>query len=299
MKKYYFILILLSVNTICRAQSSLDNSLNSITTDIQEKLKSIGKKKIAVLDITDINKASTNTGKYMADVISVNLINNPGYFQVVDRASLDQIMKEQRLNYQGYIDATTAKQIGKIFAVDAIVTGTYTVLSNKITITLKVLDSETALAIAASMKTLSIDADAASLLGINYAPSNDNSNIASNNIGGSRGFNTPVQSGENYNNPSTVNSECANKQYGDYCFYNDNDFECSLDYVNVKDRGSLFANKTIIIRPKQTVCLYQLSKGVFEYTGRIKDTNESYGFRDISGQFIVEQCKSKTYTIAK
>lgn len=283
------------------AQTDLDKSLSSITTELSTKLKSISKKRVAVMDVYDINKNITTFGKYSADIISVNLVNNAGYFQVVDRQHLDQIMKEHKLNYQGYIDATTAKQLGKILSVDAIIIGTYTVLSNKITLTLKAIDSETAMMLASSMKTLNIDADIAALLGINYAPSTDNSTHTQNNVGTGRGFNSPVQSNEAYNNASTVSSECATQSYGDFCFYNSLNVDISFNYKksNSKslDQYSLF--KHVILKPKQSMCLYQLPEGVFEYTGRYDDPNNNWGFRDISGQFLVEKCKSKTYTISK
>ncbi|MBK6621327.1 MAG: hypothetical protein IPG32_10785 [Saprospirales bacterium] len=62
-----------------------------------------------------------------------------------------------------------AKELGKLLSVDAIITGTYTVLSNTIKLSLKALDSSNGFVIASSIKDLPIDGDAGALLGISVS----------------------------------------------------------------------------------------------------------------------------------
>ena len=57
------------------AQSTFDESLNEVSIEIAGKLSQKNIKRIVVLYVTDNNKAQTDAGKYIADVISVNLVN--------------------------------------------------------------------------------------------------------------------------------------------------------------------------------------------------------------------------------
>ncbi|HWB62385.1 MAG TPA: FlgO family outer membrane protein, partial [Chitinophagales bacterium] len=244
----------------------------------------------------------STAGKYLSEVISVKLVDNPGYFQVVDRQHLAQILKEHKLNSEGYIDEATAKQLGKIIAVDAIVTGTITVLSDKIMITLKVLDTETALVVAASLSDLPLDADACALLGINCGGNNNGNSVSAtkaNNTIGSRGFNSAVQSEENYNNPETVSKECETKDVGDFCFsYNEGNQHPQIE-INLEINFSCWGCSQpprMILNKGQTQCYYSLKAGIYNYT--IREYNPGLNFGNVlsSGQINVERCKSKTFT---
>jgi len=177
----------LFVSFTCISQSAFDKGLSDISSDISDKLKVLDKKKVVVLYITEIDKQMTSAGKYMADVISVNLVNNPGTFSVFDRDNLDGIEDAKKLYAEGYIDEDRAQKLGKILKVDVIIVGSYTLLSNTIKLTLKALDSENGFVIAASMKDLPLNADAGALLGITVV-SNDasgrNSNVNPNSASG-------------------------------------------------------------------------------------------------------------------
>ena len=81
------------------------------------------------------------------------------------RVHLNVLLKEHRLNTEGYIDERTTKRLGKISAADAIVVGTYTILSAEIRIRTKVLDTETALQFAGAIGTLPMNDNIAKLLG--------------------------------------------------------------------------------------------------------------------------------------
>jgi hypothetical protein len=131
MKKIFALALLLLITTASFSQSEFDKSLNTITSDLAEKLKAVNKKKIVVLYVTDINKSTTTPGKYIADLVSVNIVNNLGGFQVFDRDNLTEIIAAKKLIAEGYIDKAKAQEIGRLLEVEAIIVGTYTVLSNK------------------------------------------------------------------------------------------------------------------------------------------------------------------------
>ncbi len=78
MKRIIALIYFFSLSFACISQSEFDKALTAISADLSQKLQTLNKKKIVVLYITDIDKQMTNAGKYMADIISVNLVNNPG-----------------------------------------------------------------------------------------------------------------------------------------------------------------------------------------------------------------------------
>jgi hypothetical protein len=69
---------------------------------------------------------------------------------VVDRTHLKSIIEEHKLSSTGLIDPQTARKLGKIAGVDALITGTITPFGDSIRLAVKVLDTETAKMISAS-----------------------------------------------------------------------------------------------------------------------------------------------------
>jgi len=80
----------------------------------------------------------------MAEDVSVALVSNAKGFDVVDRTNLRILMQENKLASSGIIDPATARQLGKIVGVDALITGTIAPLSDSVHVSAKVLDTETA-----------------------------------------------------------------------------------------------------------------------------------------------------------
>jgi TolB-like protein len=163
MKKLILLFFIFS-SQISYSQTVFDKELNTISADLAEKLRVINKTKIVVLYVTDVYKKQTAIGKYIADGISVDIVNRAGNFQVFDRDNLDAIIGAKRLVSEGYINASQAKEIGHLLSVDVIIVGTYTVLSNTVRLTLKSLDASTGFVIAATAHDLPLDADARALL---------------------------------------------------------------------------------------------------------------------------------------
>lgn len=289
MKKIFLIILWLSIAFGSSAQSVLDKTLGLLSSDLAQKLTQKNKNKVVVLYITDINNSTTVAGKYIADIISYNIVNNPSNFQVFDRENLNGITEAKKLINEGYIDVDKAKQLGKLLSVDAIIIGSYTVLSNTIKLTTKALDSGNGFVIAAAMKDLPLNEDAASLLGINVQSTNGS--ISNNN--NPRGFNSPLNSNENYNNPGTVNLSCKVNNTGDYCFTNNTSKKLTID----TSAGRIFT-----LAPNQTQCLYEVASGPMRYsfTERpergVDYTNQPRPFEG-NGEVYVEQCKSKTFVI--
>ncbi len=287
MKNITIIILLCFVSYQSFSQSAFDKSLNEVSADMAAKLSRKNKKKIVVLYITNIKNTQTVAGKYIADVISYNLVNNSGNFLVFDRENLSEITEAKKLITEGYIDAAKAKELGKILAVETIIIGHYTVFSSTLKLSLKALDVNSGLVIAATMKDLPLNEDAGVLLGINVG-SNNSLN---------RGFNNrPLNSNENYNNPETVNKDCERNDTGDYCFTNQTKQELTVYHSN--NYGGLNTNDILILKPGETLCFYNFKSGSYKFV--VTNKNQSAGYRSnwlYSGNFLVEKCKSKTFNI--
>jgi hypothetical protein len=282
--KIILISIMLLLSVVTYSQESFKKSLEAISTDLCTKMSEKGKKKVVVLFVTDINKAQTTAGKYMADVVSYYIVNNQNGFSVFDRENLSGIAEAKKLIAEGYIDANNAKQLGKILSVEAIVVGNYTVLSSSLSLTLKALDVNDGFVIAQSLKDLPIDKDAAALLGI--SPLDGSQSNLSN-----KGFdNRPLNSNESYNNPETVNKECQTKNTGDYCFQNLTNLNIRVR-IDIPKVGLMF----LTLKPGQTQCFYNINSGAVEYCLMNADIWGSSCFSD--GQILIEKCKSKTFVI--
>jgi hypothetical protein len=277
----YTIAFLLVSSMIGNSQESFKKSLEVISTDLCSKISEKGKKKIVVLFVTDISKSPSALGKHIADVVSFYAVNNKSGFSVFDRENLSGITEAKKLIAEGYIDVNNTKQLGKLLAVEAILVGNYTVLANTVSLTLKALDVNDGFVIAQSLIELPIDKDAGALLGVSSMVGQDENML-------NKGFNNrPLNSNESYNNSKTVDKNCETTESGDYCFTNLSDDVVLIEHLKT-------GRPDFTLKPKETQCIYNIRSGSYEYY--IRDMNSVIKAK---GSFLVEKCKSKTFTIKK
>lgn len=258
MKNKITLIYFLLTASVCfsQVQSAFDKALSDISSDLAEKLKVADKKKILVLYITDIDKQTLKAGKYLADVVAVNFVNSPIKFIVFTRSNLNEITDAKKLFAEGYVDAAKAKELGKILDVEVIVIGSYTLLSNTVKLSLQALSSDNGIIIAASMRDLPLNADAKALLGINTSIDEGNR----------RASNAPLNSDEQYNNPESINKECATQNTGDYCFVNSTKCKLYLEissFSNTNHNGNI---KNATLNPGQKQCFNNLLACEWTYT---------------------------------
>lgn len=121
-----------------------EKEIEQLSAQMAEKIAGKGKKTVAVVDFTDLEGNVTQLDKFIAEEFSVALAGIGKSFRVIDRTHLKSIIKENKLSATGLIDPETARKLGKIAGVDALVTGTLTPFGDNVRLTVKVLDSETA-----------------------------------------------------------------------------------------------------------------------------------------------------------
>ncbi len=127
-----------------------EHEIKSISSSISDSIAKSGKKRIAVVDFTDLQGNVTELGRFLAEELSIDLTNTARGFVIIDRTHLKTLLKEHKLSISGLVDPATAKKLGQIAGVDAIVTGSVTPLGKSVKVSCKVIATDTAMVIGAS-----------------------------------------------------------------------------------------------------------------------------------------------------
>lgn len=146
---------------VATSATAYEDQIRSESRYLAGQIAERGKTAAAVIDFTDLDGAVTHLGRFLAEEMSVALANDARSFRVVDRTHIRSLLKEHKLSSSGLIDPETARQLGRIAGVDALITGVVTPLGDSMRLSIKVLDSDSAQVIASSSfnvaKTQAID----------------------------------------------------------------------------------------------------------------------------------------------
>jgi len=133
----------------------IDESVSTLATELQKAVISGKAKRITVLDFTDLDGTVTKLGRLVSDDTTAALINTAeGQFQVIDRGNIKRILDEHNLASTGLVDPESARKLGKIAGVDAIIVGTITRLDDQFRISAKIINTESAQILGASKSVL-------------------------------------------------------------------------------------------------------------------------------------------------
>lgn len=130
--------------------NAYEAEINGLSATVGGKIASSGKKLIAVTDFVDLQGSVTELGRFLAEEFSTALASQGKGFEVVDRANLKMILTEHKLSATGIIDPATARKLGQVAGVQALITGTITPFGDSVRLSVKVLDTETAKVISAA-----------------------------------------------------------------------------------------------------------------------------------------------------
>jgi TolB-like protein len=124
--------------------------MKPVSSALAKSITASGRKTVAVVDFTDLQGNVTELGRFLSEELSVQLVADAKGFEVIERTQLKVILKEHQLSSSGLIDPSTAKKLGQIAGVDALVTGTITALGDTVRLSAKVVDTQTAKMIGAT-----------------------------------------------------------------------------------------------------------------------------------------------------
>ncbi len=124
------------------AQGGLDQRVSELSQQIANKMSAKQKTTIAVVEFTDLQGNVTDLGRFLAEEL-VTRLGDLEKFKVIERQLLTKIIAEQKLSLTGVVDPASAKQLGKILGVDAIVTGSVTTLAQSVRVNARLISTET------------------------------------------------------------------------------------------------------------------------------------------------------------
>ena len=122
----------------------MDKELSDLAAKLATQINDHGKKKVAVLDFTDLQGGSSELGKYIAEQLTVNLVMGKRDFSVLDRANLKSILAEHKLTATGLVDPENAKKLGMFAGVDALILGTIIPKGQNTSLNAKIITTDTA-----------------------------------------------------------------------------------------------------------------------------------------------------------
>ncbi|MCI5190497.1 MAG: hypothetical protein D3905_12070 [Candidatus Electrothrix sp. AS4_5] len=136
--------VLLSLLLFVSTSFAYEKEINTLSAAMAEKIAKADRTSVAVVDFTDLEGNVTQLGRFIAEEFSTALAGAGKGFKVIDRTHLNSIIKENKLSATGLIDPATARKLGKIVGVQALITGTLTPFGENVRVAVKVLDTATA-----------------------------------------------------------------------------------------------------------------------------------------------------------
>ncbi|MBU4129014.1 tetratricopeptide repeat protein [bacterium] len=81
-----------------------------------------GVKRVAVLDFQSYG-GRLESGRAASDLLISGLL-EPGFYEIVERSRIDEVVQEHRFNLSGMVSDSTIRKMGEILGVDAVIFGT-------------------------------------------------------------------------------------------------------------------------------------------------------------------------------
>ncbi len=150
MKQKLLILFLL-FSTVFAGAQSLNREVRKLATEITQSYLDnhddlLIKPRIGISDFREeTSGAEKNSVGTLAAILLTDEFSRSAVFSVIERKSLDELMKEYKLNLSGLIDETTVPEIGKLQGVEFLLVGSVSEVGNKYFITARLVDVESGL----------------------------------------------------------------------------------------------------------------------------------------------------------
>ena len=131
-------------------------AVDTLARQIVSEMDSRQKRAIAILGFVDDSGRESALGRFLAEELTTRLF-QVGRFEVIERRMLDRLRDELRLGLSGIVDPRSAKEVGRLLAVDAIVSGTHVDLGELVRVNARLIGTQEGRVFSAAAATLSCD----------------------------------------------------------------------------------------------------------------------------------------------
>lgn len=130
--------------TAKKVTADIEKTTEEVIEKVNEVTKNANAKRIAIIyfDNSSDDKKLDQLKKGLADMM-ISDLSKVSMLKVVERAKLEELLKEQQLNNSSNFDSKTATKIGKLLGVEHIMTGSYFELLGRLRIDSRLIDVET------------------------------------------------------------------------------------------------------------------------------------------------------------
>ena len=119
-----------------------DMELTVLASKLREQIVKANKKTVAVVDLSNSQGYGPDFSQYMVDELSIRMVQDNAGFRVVTRNRLNQLMTEKGMKFSQDFDPGTFQKIGSFTGADAVVAGSFQVLTASIRVVFQVLDTK-------------------------------------------------------------------------------------------------------------------------------------------------------------
>jgi len=123
---------------------NIEKEAEQVIEKLNELTKNANAKRIAILyfDNSSDDKKLNQLKKGLTDML-ISDLSKVSMLNVIERAKLEEILEEQKLNNSSKFDSKTASKIGKLLGVEHIMTGSFFELMGRLRIDARLIDVET------------------------------------------------------------------------------------------------------------------------------------------------------------
>lgn len=133
-----------AIALLALAPSAFSGDFDKLAAQLSGAAKARGRARVAILPFQVIGGKGSTSGRIVSERLVAPIMAG-GLVEVVERAMLESVMREQQLQFSGVVDARSVKEIGKILNVDAVITGTVIALRNeRVEVHARLIDTESA-----------------------------------------------------------------------------------------------------------------------------------------------------------
>ncbi len=164
--------------TVVFSQERMEEAFTDISKSIVKRLREKNRSEESSVRIGVFNFERRKTEKemelnysafenYLNDQIILGLMANRGkiQFEVVERNSLEKVIREQEFAVSDYVDQNQSVKIGQLLDANVILIGTYQLLKENIQVSVKLIDVETGTLLLLESKDIELDDRLKILLG--------------------------------------------------------------------------------------------------------------------------------------